>query len=352
MRLYSADPGDLPLGEVLPAPGGAIAETADDGALRFITDPSRHPGLYQVPLLEDRVRSAAVAILPVGRDRPPLPAAVSLHLAEIPDDHTQKLFDWVRWTRFLDLLLPAAWGEVSRQRAPTPDSSNGIGIHPLSLQTISGGLARRINERLSTTLPALEQARRLLKNEDPALRFLQYVEEGLDRTKDLLAKLQAYAGDGPLIAETISVSDCAMEAIRRLEHLRPSRVKLIGSIPAGLPTIVADRVQIVAAIMEVVRNGLEVAPEGTEVQIKVERDEEGVVITVTDEGVGMTREVMERATEPFFSTRHPADHPGLGLSTAQGCIHRHGGRLTLSSQVGAGSKVTMWFPFQATPPVA
>ncbi len=352
MRLHAADPCDLPLGEVLPVPGGAIAETADDGVLRFVTDPSQNRGFHQIPLLEDRIRSAAVAILPVGRDRPPLPAVVCLHLSQIPDDPTHYLFEWVRWTHLLDLFLPAAAGNDIAAQISGPHPPAGPLGQNLSLQAISGGLARRINERLSTVLPALQQARRLLREEDPALRFLQYVEEGLDRTQGLLAKLQAYAGNGPLIAETVSVADCAAEAVRRLEPQRPAQVRLTASIPAGLPTIVADRVQVVAAIMEVVCNGLEAAPDGTGVKLKVEQEGEGILITVTDEGVGMTQEVLEQATQPFFSSKHPAEHPGLGLSTTQGCIYRHGGRLTLSSQVGTGTRVAMWFPLQAHPPVA
>ncbi len=346
MRLAASDPDDLPLGEVVPEPGGSIGATSEDGVLRFITDPSSFRGFELIPLLGDRIRSEAVAILPVGTDRSISKTVVTLHLAEVPEDPTPLLFDWSRWTHLLDLMLEP--GSESLPRSPLSSSGRRSGTlnQASSLQSVSGGLARRVDEKLSQVLPALEQIRRMTDENDPSFRFLIYIEEGLDRTRELLSKLQAFSGTGPLIAESASLADCAAESIRRLEPVRPVGVRLTASIPQGLPAIVADRVQLVAAIMEVARNGIEAAPDGTEVKVRLDSDDEGVIIEVIDEGVGMTHEVIEQATRPFFSTKDPARHSGLGLSTAQGCIHRHGGRLTISSQIGAGSKVTLWFPLR------
>ncbi len=351
MRLAASDPDDLPLGEVVPDRGGSIGATSEDGVLRFITDPSSFRGFELIPLLEDRIHSEAVAILPVGADRSISKAVATLHFAEIPEDPTPLLFDWSRWTHLLDLML-----EPGSEGLPlTPFSSSGLLSGTLnqasSLQSVSGVLARRVDEKLSQVLPALEQIHRMTDENDPSLRFLTYIEEGLDRTRELLTKLQVFSGTGPLIAESVSLADCAAESIRRLEPVMPVGVQLAASIPQGLPAIAADRVQLVAAIIEVVRNGIEAAPHGTEVEVRLDSDDEGVTVEVIDEGMGMTHEVIEQATRPFFSTKNPAGHSGLGLSTTQGCIHRHGGRLTISSQIGVGSKVTLWFPLRAHQPV-
>jgi signal transduction histidine kinase len=351
MRLVASDPGDLPHGEVVPEPGGSIGATADDGVLRLITDPSSFRGFELIPLLADRIRSEAVAILPVGTDRTSSSSVVTLHLAELPDEPAQILFDWSRWTHLLELILEPDSENLTRSSPYSSGQNSGTLNHATSLQSVSGGLARRVDEKLSQVLPALQQVRRLTDEHDPSMRFLRYIEEGLDRTRELLVKLQAFSGMGPLIAESVSMADCAAESIRRLEPVRPAEIKLTASIPQGLPMIVADRVQVVAAIIEVARNGIEAAPDGTEVEITLDCDEEGIKVEVTDEGVGMTHEVIEQATQPFFSTRDPSTHSGLGLSTAQGCIHRHGGRLTISSQIGVGTKVTLWFPLRAHVPV-
>jgi len=346
MRLSVSDPADLPVGELLPSPGGAIEEAAEEGVIRFIRTPSGDLDIHSVPLLEDRLRSAGVAVIPIGEGEPPLPASLCLHLPRIPADPSSTLFEWARWARLINLMLPA-----DAPAGPPSLYADGEILHHLSdLHLVTAGLAQRVNERLSTVLPALERAIRLLDEEEPALRFLRYVEEGFNRTSGLLSRLLTFAEDAPLIAESVSMGDCAAEALRRLEPERSHSVRLTASIPTRLPLFVADRVQVIAVLMEVIRNGLEATPDGTEVTIEIEPEDDGISVTVTDEGIGMTDEVLRQAMLPFFSTKRPGEHPGLGLSMAEGCIRRHGGSLSLSSHRGGGTKVRLWFPLQIRVP--
>jgi len=346
MRLRVADPGDLPVGELLPFPGGAIGDAAKEGVLRFVLTPSDDLDFSLLSLLEDRLRSSAVAVFPVGDGYPPRPASLSLHLPRLPRDPAASLFEWARWAKVIGLMLPDKTPERDRW-APT----GGDILHRLDdLHLVTGGLARRVNERLSTILPSLERAIRLLDEDDPALRFLRYVDEGLDRTSGLLTRLLTFSGDGPLIAESVSIGECVAETVRRLDPERSHGVRLTASIPTRLPFLVADRIQVIAALMEVVRNALEAAPEGTEVTIAIEQEEDGLSVTVTDEGLGMTDDVLRQAVIPFFSTRRPGDHPGLGLSTVEGCVRRHGGSLSLTSQRGTGTRARLWFPLQIRVP--
>ncbi|MFC1629549.1 sensor histidine kinase, partial [Gemmatimonadota bacterium] len=297
-------------------------------------------------LLEDRLRSACVAVIPLGEGDPPLAASLCLHLPRIPADPSSLLFEWARWARLLDLMLPAGTSTES-----LPPWMEGEILHHISdLHLVTAGLASRVNERLSTVLPALERAIRLLDDEEPSLRFLRYVEEGLNRTSGLLSRLLTFASDAPLIAESVSMGDCTAEALRRLEPERSLAVRLTASIPTHLPLLIADRVQVIATLMEVIRNGLEAAPEGTGVAIEVEPEDDGISVSVTDEGVGMTDEVLRQAMLPFFSTKRRGEHPGLGLAMAEGCVRRHGGSITLSSLRGSGTKVRLWFPLQIQVP--
>ncbi|MFC1499502.1 sensor histidine kinase [Candidatus Zixiibacteriota bacterium] len=346
MRLIASVPADLPIGVLLPLPGGVIGRAAEEGVIRFVRTPSVDLDIHPISLLEDRLRSAGVAVIPIGEGDPPLAASLSLHLPTIPTDPSSSLFEWARWARLLDLMLPAITPAAS-----LPPWAEGERLHHLAdLHLVAGGLAHRVNERLSAVLPALERAMRLLDDAEPSLRFLRYVEEGLNRTSGLLARLLTFSGDAPLVAESVSMGDCAAEALRRLEPERSHGVRLTASIPTHLPLFIADRVQVIAALMEVIRNSLEAAPEGTEVTIAVEPEDDGISVSVTDEGVGMTGEILRQAILPFFSTKRQGEHPGLGLSMAEGCVRRHGGSLTLSSHQGSGTKVRLWFPLQIQVP--
>lgn len=342
--LVAADPTDLPLGEVVPHPGGGVAEALYRGILHVETTAEWNQVLPSLPLLQDRLASKAVVVLPVRAvgERPA--AAICLYLPDMPEGSTLPLFEWGRWARLLDEVvaapvgttLPAEW-----RRASLADP------RPENIQEVAAGLAERVGVRLAAVLSSLEHASRMVGETEPVSRFLKHAVEGIDRTRELLARLQLFAARDPVVAERVSVADCAAEAVRRLEPERPYNVRLTCSMPPGLPAVLGDRMQIIATIEEVVRNALEASPPGTDVSVDLEREEDAIRVTVSDQGTGMGSEVLEKAALPFFTTRNRAEHPGIGLATAEGILRRHGGRITISSRPGGGTTVRMWIPLRA-----
>jgi len=350
MRLDAASPADLPCGEIIKTPGGILGEVADSGAMRLFGPGSGSLQGDAIPLLGERLPAGPTALLPLSGAGIPAAALVSMHWTHLPYGAEDRLFAWSRWARLLE-TLPAAPVPPARVGSPSPAAEGGgWPAAGESLPFAAGALARRMRERLSAVLPSLHRAIGLTDESAPALRFLLYVEEGLDRTFHLLARLAAFSGSAPLLVETMSLADCAAETIRRLEPERPSGVRLTAEIPRGLPAIVADRVQVTDALIEVTRNALEAAPDGTAVSVECAAEPDGITVTIRDEGPGMTAEVLERAVHPFYSTRHPSRHAGLGLATVQGCVDRHGGTLSISSGVGQGTRVRIWFPVRPEPP--
>lgn len=69
-----------------------------------------------------------------------------------------------------------------------------------------------------------------------------------------------------------------------------------------------------------------------------------VLLTASDTGSGMDDETLERATEPFFTTKPAGEGSGLGLSMVHGFVTQHGGALRLRSQLGKGTSVELWLP--------
>ncbi|MFP6640806.1 MAG: HAMP domain-containing sensor histidine kinase, partial [Myxococcota bacterium] len=82
------------------------------------------------------------------------------------------------------------------------------------------------------------------------------------------------------------------------------------------------------------------------IRIETHRREEGIEIAISDTGVGVPDSDLGRIFDPFYTTKEVGAGTGLGLSTSYGIIKRHGGEMTVESEVGQGATFTVWLPFE------
>ncbi|HTQ45344.1 MAG TPA: HAMP domain-containing sensor histidine kinase [Polyangiaceae bacterium] len=109
----------------------------------------------------------------------------------------------------------------------------------------------------------------------------------------------------------------------------------------------ADARKLRQALLNLVLNAIQASPRGASVQVAVSRECEGARITVRDDGVGMTPEVLDRIRKPYFTTKEGGT--GLGVAVARGLVEQHGGRLDIKSASGKGTTVTIVLPMKAKP---
>jgi signal transduction histidine kinase len=109
----------------------------------------------------------------------------------------------------------------------------------------------------------------------------------------------------------------------------------------------ADARKLRQALLNLVLNAIQASPRGSAVRVAVASVCEGVRITVRDDGVGMTPEVLDRIRKPYFTTKEGGT--GLGLAVARGLVEQHGGALDLKSSPGKGTTVTLTLPTKAKP---
>jgi signal transduction histidine kinase len=109
----------------------------------------------------------------------------------------------------------------------------------------------------------------------------------------------------------------------------------------------ADAPKIRQALLNLVLNAIQASPRGSTVALTVASDCEGAKITVHDDGVGMTPEVVERIRKPYFTTKEGGT--GLGVAVARGIVEQHGGRMDIKSASGKGTTITIVLPTKAKP---
>jgi PAS domain S-box-containing protein len=228
--------------------------------------------------------------------------------------------------------------------------------HWESMGVLSAGLAHDFNNLLTSILGNASLARNVLHDDREITPMLNEIISAAERSSDLVKLLLSTAGYRSRFSERLHVEELLETTLARLRL--PSNVRILKEIDAGI--IIGDRRSFETLLSSLISNAADSysGREG-EVRVIIRSDmapptespsfEEGdpgsgecLGIVVTDQGEGISPEVLKRAFDPFFSTRFTGR--GLGLPAVRGTVRAYSGRLSLFSTVGAGTRVEVWLP--------
>jgi signal transduction histidine kinase len=116
----------------------------------------------------------------------------------------------------------------------------------------------------------------------------------------------------------------------------------------GLAPCRFDVEKVKQALLNLVKNALEALPAGGTITVATGRQEDGVTVTVADDGPGIAPADLPLIFEPFFTRKGAGT--GLGLSITQRIVQEHHGRINVSSAPGEGTVFTLWFPMNQQKP--
>lgn len=181
---------------------------------------------------------------------------------------------------------------------------------------------------------------------EDSIDLLRDSAKGMERIARIVADLKAFSNVDRASEEYADLNNCLHEAASMLETQIPSGINFRFDL-LPLPSIVCLPGHINQLFFNVIRNAvlaIKDAGRPGEVKITSEADEAGIVVRIHDTGVGMSKEQIEHAFEPFYTTRPVGSGVGLGLATARNVIQAHSGRISLDSQPDVGTTVTLFFP--------
>jgi len=227
---------------------------------------------------------------------------------------------------------------------------------------LAGGVAHDFNNLLSAILSYSDLVLADLPDPHPSRDDVEQIRQAGMRAAELTHQLLAFSRRQLLQLRTINLNTVVADVDRMLRRVIGEDIVLRTELAPDLGYARADAGQLEQVLMNLAVNARDAMPSGGTLTLTTanavvrETDTMGspgvpagryVTLSVTDTGVGMSREILERIFEPFFTTKGPGHGTGLGLSTVYGIVVQSGGFVFATSEPGAGSTFTIYLPTQA-----
>ena len=229
---------------------------------------------------------------------------------------------------------------------------------------LSGGVAHDFNNLLTIVIGNLETAQRQLGGLSGGVasrltRALDNAMRGAQRAATLTQRLLAFSRQQPLEPKPLDVNQFIATEVDFLQRSLGETIAVEAVGSAGVWPVEVDAHQLEAALVNLAVNARDAMPDGGKLTIETSNaflDQDYcrvnpevmpgqyVLIAVSDNGTGMTKDVAERAFEPFFSTKGVGKGTGLGLSQVYGFIKQSRGHIKIYSEVGEGTSVKIYLP--------
>ena len=226
---------------------------------------------------------------------------------------------------------------------------------------LTGGIAHDFNNMLAVIIGSLEIARRRLSGsgQTAVLKSIDNASEGANRAAVLTARLLAFSRQQPLEPAIVDANKLAAGMSEMLRRTIGETISVETVLAGGLWRTFSDPAQLESALVNLTVNARDAMPAGGKLTIETantELDEryaaahsevrpgQYVMISVTDTGTGMPAEVIERAFDPFYTTKGPGKGTGLGLSQVFGFVKQSAGHIKIYSEIGHGTTVKIYLP--------
>jgi signal transduction histidine kinase len=254
--------------------------------------------------------------------------------------------------------------EAHASAAAEEDSTHRLA----ALGRLSAGMAHEIRNPLSGIGTNAQVLRRRFESGDPRVRFVDFILEEVTRLDKIIEDLLRFARP----PEPRLAAHDLRESVERALNLARGRIEKAGvevrvEVEGELPHAYVDPDQIAQVLLNVVLNAVQAMPQGGELDVTLKSVERlapvigrrgrragdtaaggplrrFLELEVRDTGIGIDRADLPNLFEPFFTTRPSGT--GLGLSTSQALLRQHGGAISVESELGKGTVVTILIPVE------
>ncbi|MDE0405492.1 MAG: PAS domain S-box protein [Nitrospira sp.] len=217
-----------------------------------------------------------------------------------------------------------------------------------SVGKLAAGVAHEINNPLGGILNCLYNIRKGTLPSERQEEYFTYMEDGLRRAQKIVRQLLDFSQQHEPEFSMNDMNGLVDRVLVLTNHaIAEKRLQLHKVYDDDLPPLFVDPQMIEQVLTNLILNAVQATDEGGSIILQTRSTHERCEIDVGDTGPGIDPEVRPHIFDPFFTTKGTGEGTGLGLSVSLGIVERHGGQLTVESEIGKGTVFTVSLPLSA-----
>ncbi len=208
---------------------------------------------------------------------------------------------------------------------------------------LASGIAHELRNPLGVIKTAVYYVKSKVEQDNPKVqKHLRIMEKEINSSDKIISDLLGFSQTRKPSVEPIHLNKIIENALLITEL--PENVKLIKRLSPSLPQVLVDANQIRQVFTNIILNAFQSMPEGGELKIETKEKAHFIEVKFTDTGCGISKENLNKLSNPFFTTKSKGI--GLGLSVTQTIIERHNGTIQVKSKLGEGSTFIIHLPLR------
>jgi signal transduction histidine kinase len=227
-----------------------------------------------------------------------------------------------------------------------------------SIGTLAGGIAHDLNNVLSPIMMSLAVLEMKFPDDD-SKELLDMLSTSAQRGADMVRQVLSFARGVEGRRMEVQIKHLIRDLVKIVNDTFPKNIEVETALPAEIATVLGDPTQLHQVLLNLCVNARDAMPEGGKLVLSIEEivldahyaalnpDAQAgpyLRLDAADTGTGMPPEVIDKIFDPFFTTKAPGKGTGLGLSTTLGIVKSHGGFIRAYSEVGRGTKFSVYLP--------
>jgi PAS domain S-box-containing protein len=218
-----------------------------------------------------------------------------------------------------------------------------------SMGSLAGGVAHDMNNVLGAIMGLASANLGSHPPESPAYKAFDTIIKASERGGKMVRSLLSFARHSLAEEKQLDLNGLIREEVSLLEHTTLARIRLVMDLAPDLLPIQGDANALTHAFMNLCVNAVDALPAGGTLVLRTRNlDRDWIEVQVEDSGCGMSKEILEKAMDPFFTTKAQGKGTGLGLSLVYSTVKAHRGLMEIHSEPDRGTRVELRFPVCTT----